>query len=184
MSENSEFMSRIRDLAEPVARREGCEIYDIEWVSGHHGKGRVLRVYIDKRGGVSLEDCANVSRGLNLILDVDDAIPGSGYSLEVSSPGLERNLRESRHFSAAIGSLIQVKLKEPKDNLRVFRGRLESLDDVNGSEVAEGMETTAGAFITVELDNKKQVKVRVEEIAKARTVFKEEKQPPRGGRKL
>src|SRR5215207_7977736 len=103
MTDTSDFISRIKDLAEPVAQREGCEIYDIEWVSGHRGKGRVLRVYIDKVGGVNVDDCSNVSRGLNLILDVDDAIPGSGYSLEVSSPGLERTLRESRHFSAAIG---------------------------------------------------------------------------------
>ncbi len=165
MTENSEFLSRIRDLAEPVARREGCEIYDIEWVSGHHGKGRVLRVYIDKDTGVSIEDCSNVSKGLNLILDVDDAIPGSGYSLEVSSPGLERPLREARHFSKAIGSVIQVKLKEPKESLKAFRGRLLAIEN---------------AELLFDLENKTQLKVQIDEIAKARLVFVDTKQPKGG----
>ncbi len=160
MSEDSEFLSRIRGLAEPVATREGCEIYDIEWVAGSNGRGRTLRVYIDKVGGVSLEDCTNVSRGLNLILDVDDAIPGSSYSLEVSSPGLERVLREPRHFSSAVGSLIQVKLREPQENLRVFKGRLKA---VNENE------------LIFDFDNKKEIRVNVGEITRARIVFEAEK---------
>ncbi len=168
MTDNSEFLTKIKNLADPIAHREGCEIYDIEWISGSQGKGRVLRVYIEKQGGVGIDECTNVSRGLNLLLDVDDAIPGSGYSLEVSSPGLERTLRESRHFSAAIGSLIQVKLKDTKENLRFFQGKLLSFSDPE---------------LVVELDNQKQISVRVDEIHKARTIFKVVKNHPKGGRK-
>jgi len=172
MTENSEFLSRIRDLAEPVARREGCEIYDIEWVSGHHGKGRTLRVYIEKEGGVGIDDCSNVSRGLNLILDVDDVIPGSGYNLEVSSPGLERTLREFRHFSKAVGSVIQVKLRETKENLKSFKGRLTAVEEASDPD---------SSIITVDLGNAKLVQVSLNEILKARVVFVETKQAPKGG---
>jgi ribosome maturation factor RimP len=174
MTSDAEFLSRIRSLAEPVANREGCEIYDIEWVSGSAGRGRTLRVYIDKTGGVNLEDCQNVSRGLNLILDVDDAIPGSSYSLEVSSPGLERVLREPRHFSSAIGSMIHVRLREPKENLRAFKARLvavEAREKLGDSAPSSDEET----ILVFDLDNKKQLRANVGDIARARVVFVEEK---------
>ncbi len=179
MTSDAEFLSRIRSLAEPVVAREGCEIYDIEWVSGSAGRGRTLRVYIDKAGGVSLEDCQNVSRGLNLILDVDDAIPGSSYSLEVSSPGLERVLREPRHFSSAIGSLIHVKLREPKENLRAFKGRLVAVEPRESLEAGSGGEpspaTDEETILVFDLDNKKQLRANVGDIARARVMFVEEK---------
>ena len=145
----------------------GGDLFDIEWVSGSAGRGRTLRVYIDKRGGVSLEDCTNVSRGLNLILDVDDAIPGSGYSLEVSSPGLERVLREPRHFSNAVGSTIHVKLREPKENIRVFKGRLVAFE----------------SDLVFELENKSEIRLGVDDIAKARIVFVEEKGQKQGNKR-
>lgn len=175
MTSDAEFLSRIRSLTEPVAAREGCEIYDIEWVSGSSGRGRTLRVYIDKAGGVTLEDCQNVSRGLNLILDVDDAIPGSSYSLEVSSPGLERVLREPRHFSSAIGSLIHVKLREPKENLRVFKGRLVAVERSETGTPADVAPRDEDVELVFETDNKKQIRANVGDIARARVVFVEEK---------
>ena len=98
---SDQMIQKIEILAGQVAEREGVRIYDLEFSGGT--QGRVLRVFIDKEGGVSIEDCANVSRGLNLLLDVEDPIPGGKYSLEVSSPGMERILRKSWHFTGEIG---------------------------------------------------------------------------------
>jgi ribosome maturation factor RimP len=112
--ENARFsgvLERVRQMAEQIAAREGCSLYDIELVGA--GIGRVLRVYVDREGGSSIEDCSRVSRGLNLLLDVEDVIPGGAYSLEVSTPGLERVLRMPWHFSRVIGQAIAVKSFAP-----------------------------------------------------------------------
>lgn len=110
---NGQALSEIRRMAEEISTREGCYLYDIEFVGG--GNGRILRVYIDKEseGGASIDDCSNVSRGLNLLLDVEDVIPGGAYNLEVSTPGLERVLKEPRHFERALGKKISVKTFAP-----------------------------------------------------------------------
>ena len=107
------FLTEIRKLAEEVSAREGCYLYDVELVGA--GNARVLRVTIDKdvTGGVSVEDCTNISRAMNLRLDVEDIIPGGQYQLEVSSPGLERVLKEPRHYQGALGKLISVKSFAP-----------------------------------------------------------------------
>ena len=99
-------LEQIRQFAEDVASREGCLLYDLEY---RDGPGRTLRVFIDKQpGGVSIDDCANVSRGLNLRLDIEDVIPGGAYELEVSSPGLDRKLTQAWHYGAAIGKIIKL----------------------------------------------------------------------------
>jgi ribosome maturation factor RimP len=100
----NEVINRITKIAEEVAAREGCKIYDIEFIGA--GKGRTLRVYLDKENGVGIDECSNVSRGLNLMLDVEDVIPGGAYNLEVSSPGLERYLKKPSHFQVVIGKKI------------------------------------------------------------------------------
>lgn len=119
----SNWKARVLELTREVAAREGCEVYDMEFVGS--GGSRVLRIYLDKSRsaegesgagkmeGVSLDDCSNVSRGLNLILDVEDIVPGGAYSLEVSSPGLERPLRTPEHFIKACGARVQLKVFEP-----------------------------------------------------------------------
>lgn len=118
------FLSEVRKIAEQVASREGCSLYDIEFVGG--GAGRILRVTIDKEveGGASIDDCSNVSRGLNLQLDVEDLIPGGHYYLEVSTPGLERVLKSRDHYLKAIGRKISVKTFQP---LLEFNGSLPKL---------------------------------------------------------
>lgn len=104
-------LGQIRALAEEVSAREGCHVYDLEFVG--HGGQRVLRVFIDGQvEGVSIDQCANVSRGLSLLLDVEDLIPGGHYELEVSSPGLERPLRAKWHYEKVAGKTIKVKTKE------------------------------------------------------------------------
>ena len=106
---DSATLQKLRGLADQVAKRENCEIYDLEFVGS--GIGRILRVFIDRPGkeSVSIDDCSNVSNGLNLLLDVEDIIPGGAYNLEVSSPGLERRLREPPHFRGAVGELAFVR---------------------------------------------------------------------------
>lgn len=110
---NESELTRIRDLAEDVCARENCRLYELEFVG--QGKQRALRVFIDKPGvaeGVSLDDCANVSNGLSLQLDVEDLIPGDEYNLEVSSPGLERRLSSSWHYQGLEQKKINLRLKK------------------------------------------------------------------------
>ncbi len=119
-------MEQIRQFAEEVALREGCRLYDLEFVDGG---GRTLRVYIDKApGGVSIDDCANVSRGLNLRLDVEDIIPGGRYELEVSSPGLDRKLTQLWHYEGAVGRNVQVRFREETGAMRTSEGRLSAVE--------------------------------------------------------
>ena len=120
-------LEQIRQFAEDVASREGCLLYDLEY---RDGPGRTLRVFIDKQpGGVSIDDCANVSRGLNLRLDVEDVIPGGAYELEVSSPGLDRKLTQPWHFGAAIGKSIKlVYTPELGANGQSFDGKLVAVE--------------------------------------------------------
>jgi ribosome maturation factor RimP len=116
-------VEKIKSLADEVSRREGCQLYDVEF-SGNP-KSRILRVYIEaEKESVSVEQCANVSRGLSLMLDVEDLIPGGGYELEVSSPGVERNLREAWHFQRAVGQEVKVVTFDPVEGLK---GEVKSL---------------------------------------------------------
>ncbi len=131
-------MEQIRQYAEEVAVREGCRLYDLEFVDGG---GRILRVFIDKaQGGVSIDDCANVSRGLNLRLDVEDVIPGGRYELEVSSPGLDRKLTQLWHFEGAVGRTVQVRFRD-EAGMRTSEGRLIG---VEGSQLK--FENNKGPF--------------------------------------
>jgi len=119
-------LEQIRKFAEEVAVREGCLLYDLEY---REGPGRSLRVFIDKDpGGVSVNDCANVSRGLNLRLDVEDIIPGGAYELEVSSPGLDRKLTQPWHFDKAVGKTVQVKYRAEDGGTKTYEGRLTGAD--------------------------------------------------------
>lgn len=115
----------IRTCAEEVATREGCVLYDLEF---HDGPSRSLRVYIDKSpGGVSIDDCANVSRGLNLRLDVEDVIPGGRYDLEVSSPGLDRKLTQLWHFEQAVSREVRLKYWDEQRVTKAYEGKLQSV---------------------------------------------------------
>lgn len=110
---NTTEYQKLCSLAEQVCERESCRLYDLEFVS--EGPNRILRIYIERAGDqtVSLEDCSNVSRGLSLQLDVEDIVPGGAYMLEVSSPGINRLLKQPWHFARIVGENIRVKLKRP-----------------------------------------------------------------------
>jgi ribosome maturation factor RimP len=118
---------KIREIAERVSSMHGVELVEAELRGG--GKARMLRVTIDKPEGVTHEDCANVSRDLSTVLDVEDAVPGGSYTLEVSSPGLDRKLLKPEDFRRFSGSRVKLMTREPVNGNRHFEGRLESFSD-------------------------------------------------------
>lgn len=119
-------LDHVRAIAERVAASLGLEIFEIELRGG--GKSRMLRIVIDKPAGVTHEDCANLSREVSTILDVEDAIPGGSYVLEVSSPGLDRKLFRPADFEKFQGSRVKLTTKDPVNGNRHFEGRLEHFE--------------------------------------------------------
>ncbi|MCJ7481729.1 MAG: ribosome maturation factor RimP [Thermodesulfovibrionales bacterium] len=111
---------KIFQLAEQVAEEQGVELFGIELL----GRGKVLlRVFIDKDGGVTLDDCQRFSKSLGIVLDVENPIPGS-YKMEVSSPGLDRPLRNLKDYEKNTGKLARVITKEKIENRNFFIGRI------------------------------------------------------------
>ncbi len=119
-------LEHVREIAQRVAVSQGLELWDLEFRGG--GKSRLLRIYIDKPQGVTHEDCANVSREVGTILDVEDAVPGS-YTLEVSSPGLDRRLRNAADYERFTGRLVKLQTRELVDNQKHFEGRLAKFEN-------------------------------------------------------
>src|SRR5438270_2629501 len=126
-------VERVREIAERVASSSGLEIVEIEILGG--GKARMLRVFLDKAlagtdplAGVTHEDCETFSREFGTILDVEDVMPGS-YTLEVSSPGLDRKLIKAADFSRFTGSRVKLTTRQPVNSTQHFEGRLESFQD-------------------------------------------------------
>jgi ribosome maturation factor RimP len=118
-------LEKIRAIAERVSAAEGLYLVDVEVKGGRSNP--LLRVYIDREGGVSHADCQMVSEQLSAILDVEDPFPGP-YLLEVSSPGLDRKLVKPSDFTHFAGRRARVVLREPVDNQKVFEGRLGGLE--------------------------------------------------------
>ena len=137
----------VRAIAERVAASNGLEVVDVEMRGG--GKSRMLRIVIDKPAagavdkpaGVTHEDCANLSREVSTILDVEDVVPGGSYVLEVSSPGLDRKLSRPADFERFTGSRVKLTTRNPVDGNRHFAGRLQSFD---------------GSRLTLELDGERK----------------------------
>ena len=144
-------LEKIREAAERVARSEGLEVVDVEWKIG---KQRFLRVYIDRVPGsraeshfgepdggengeeltdpypkISHADCERVSKQLSVILDVEDLVPGPGYVLEVSSPGMDRALKKVADFVRFTGRAAKIWTEEPVDEMKFFEGRLAGVVD-------------------------------------------------------
>jgi ribosome maturation factor RimP len=116
-----EVREEVRQLARPLAEDDGFELVDVELSS--LGRHRVIRVYLDKPGGVSVGDCAQFSRRLSDCLDMNQTIPGS-YMLEVSSPGLERPVRTLEHVGRFAGQRVALTTHEPRDGRRKWEGAL------------------------------------------------------------
>jgi ribosome maturation factor RimP len=158
-------VERVREIADRVAASSGLEIVDVEFLGG--GKARMLRVFLDKSAagtdplaGVTHEDCARFSREFGTILDVEDVMPGS-YTLEVSSPGLDRKLVKAADFTRFTGSRVKLTTRQPVNNNRHFEGRLEKFDDgrlmldlsVASHKSRKKMGEAAGQKIEIEFAN-------------------------------
>lgn len=118
---SEEIIDRVNRLIAPILSEEGMECVDLQY--RRESRGWVLRLYIDKEGGVTLDDCTRINQKVGRILDVEDPI-GVPYHLEVSSPGLTRPLRNERDFLKYQNRVVQVKTLEPVLNRRQFKGRL------------------------------------------------------------
>lgn len=142
---------RVRAIAERVARSCGLEVWDVQ--SRRESHGQVVRVFIDRPGpastpeeSVSIGDCEQMSREIGTILDVEDPLPAS-YTLEVSSPGLDRPLRGADDYRRFDGRLAKVVVAEPVDNQKAFEGRLRGVEDGvvdGGRNTVVLLETTKG----------------------------------------
>jgi len=118
--------SRIRQLVAEVVESQGYELVEVEFRGS--GKNAVLRIFIDTPAGISHEDCELVSEQVGTVLDVEDLIPFS-YTLEVSSPGLDRKLFKETDYTRFEGKLAKIQTRIPLRHQKVFRGRLRGLQD-------------------------------------------------------
>ncbi len=121
-----DYETRTEELLGPIVERCGVSIYDVEFVK--EGSDYYLRAYIDKEGGVTIDDCENVSRALSDEMDANDFI-SEAYILEVSSPGLGRTLKKERHFQNSLGEEVEIKTYKPIGKDKEFVGILKSYED-------------------------------------------------------
>ena len=153
-------VERVRAVVEPVVAAADLDLYDIELAGG------TLRVLVDRAGGVDLSVLGDVTRGVSEALDADDPLPGR-YTLEVSSPGLERKLRTPEHFAAALGKQVRVRTLPGTEGERRVEGELTSAD-------ADGV-----VLATADGDRR----VAYAEVERAKTVFEWGPTPPPGAGK-
>lgn len=125
MSKRESYEAKTEALLKPIAEANGVDIYDVEYVE--EAGEWYLRAYIDKEGGVTIDDCEAVSRALSDALDNPEFIEDA-YYLEVSSPGLGRTLKKDRHFEKSIGMEVDLKTYKPVDGSKEFTGTLKSFD--------------------------------------------------------
>jgi ribosome maturation factor RimP len=166
MADREAVIDKVIEIAERVGASEGIDIVDVDLVGG--GRNRVLRIFIDRPPvpgqvvdpaapqGVTLADCEFISHHVGTILDVEDVIPGAGYRLEVSSPGVERKLTKPREFERFVGQKVKVVLRQPVENQRHLTGTLKSF---------------AAGVITLEPGPGKSVQFPLEQVEKANLNF-------------
>ena len=145
MAGKGNTVSKVREIVAPFARELGLDIWDIRFVK--EGTDWYLRIFIDKNGGVSIDDCVDLTHAITKPLDEADPISQS-YLLEVSSPGVERELVTDEHFKKYIGADIILRLIRPVDGVRDFSGTLAAYD---------------GGEITVSLKDGKELKINKKE---------------------
>jgi ribosome maturation factor RimP len=122
----SKITDKVTELARDVVNEAGCSLWDVEYV--REAGTWYLRVYIDKEGGVSINDCETISRALDPILDEADPIPDS-YVFEVGSAGAERELKRASDFAQFMGSEVEIRLYQPFEGSKVFVGKLSGYDN-------------------------------------------------------
>lgn len=150
MAKREDYELRTEQLVQPLVDQNNFELVDVEYVK--EGSLYFLRVYIDKEGGITVDDCEVVSRALSDLLDVNDFIPDA-YILEVSSPGLGRQLKKDKDFKRSIGEDVEIKLYKSINKQKEFEGTLTAFDE----------ET-----ITIEFEDGEQMVINRSDIAMVR----------------
>ncbi len=143
--EKNELLDRLTSLGERAVEGTSVELVEIQLKGA--GKARLLRVYIDKPGGVTHEDCQLVSERLGKLLDEEDVMPEDGYTLEVSSPGVERKLTKPRDFERITGQKIKLALLKPIEGQLRWEGQLQRFADG-----ILALETPTGEVLHIPLD--------------------------------
>ena len=148
-----QIIAAVEEFAVPVLNDKGLELVEVQF---RRESGWVLRLFIDREGGVTLDDCASVSREISSYLEVEDLI-AHAYKLEVSSPGVERPLKRLEDFVRFTGRKARIKVKEPINEQRVFIGMLDAVDEdkktimltVDGEQMNIDLETVARARLSL-----------------------------------
>jgi ribosome maturation factor RimP len=148
-----EVVSKIEEIAERVATSEGIEVVEVEVKGG--GNNQFVRISIDKPAGVTHADCENISHQVGTILDVEDLVPGR-YTLEVSSPGIERKLRKAKDYERFQGKKVKIGLREPIEGQRNLEGTLGELRD---------------GIVTLDLNSGKKLHFPLHQVQKANLKF-------------
>ncbi len=157
MSLEQSTESKITELATEICDREGYVLYDVEYLATQ----KIVRIYIDKEdGGVNLDDCAKVSSGVNFLLDVEDPIENK-YSLEVSSPGLERQLRKKWHYEKQKGQKILV----------VIKSRTETAKSLGAKQLDGILKEVDDDKFVLESEKKGTVECPYEDVHKCHIIF-------------
>lgn len=131
-----DLIQNISGMAEKVAGSHGLDLVDVELFRA--GRRRILRVYIGKRGGVGVEDCAKVSRDLGVLLDAENVMEDDSYTLEVSSPGLDRPFKTLQDFRRNVGRFVRISTREPVEGKKLLVGKLEDADEASVKLDADG----------------------------------------------
>ena len=127
MSKHTDYEKRTEEMITPILDEMGFELYDVEYVK--EGEDYYLRAFIDKEGGITIDDCVEVSRRMNDLLDAEPSIGGNdGYIFEVSSPGLGRVLKKDKHFEKSLGQDVDIKTYKPINGAKEFTGTLKAFD--------------------------------------------------------
>jgi ribosome maturation factor RimP len=148
-------MSKIKEVAQRVADSEGLELVGVA-VKGDSAGDRLVRITIDKPEGITHADCENVSQQVGTILDVEDLMPGGRYTLEVSSPGIERNLQKPQDYQRFQGKKASITLRQPVEGSSYWDGRIVGFDD---------------GIITLELKPGKTITFPFDQVLKAHLKF-------------
>jgi ribosome maturation factor RimP len=153
MAKHDIYERNTEKMLQPILTENNFELYDVEYVK--EGNNWYLRVFIDKEGGINVDDCELVSRRLSDLLDKDDFIPDA-YILEVSSPGLGRQLKKDKHFDRSIGEEVEIKLYKPMNKQKEWVGILSGYN--------------ADALI-INIDEQTQMEILRKDIAMVRLTF-------------
>ena len=143
----------VLDMVNPIAEQNGCFVYDVEYVK--EGNSWFLRVYVDREGGITIDECEAISRELSSVLDKNDPI-SNNYFLEVSSPGIERKLRQEKHFEMYKGKMVDIGLYKAHNGSKNICGELAGLE---GDEVSVDLE---GEKFSIRLNETTYVKLHFE----------------------